>query len=196
MKHTDHRIKLRYGSYSPPRVRYGSTVADACRGDVVVVALSDGRIPWPLGRGKGNSNRALIVYADLARALRRESAQAVAYWWGVTGQTVSRWRKALDVVRPTDGERQLRAEHGRRNWRKVGPKLLSKSRKVFAASKLAMSAAHRKRGTRPPWLKPAWTIAEDTLLARSSPAEVSKKTGRTLQAVYQRRRFLKTRSLE
>lgn len=100
----DHRHELRYGPYESTRFRYGSTVTDAARGDVVFVALSDGRIPWPLGRVTGNSNRALILYRDLARAVRRESASAVAYWWGVTAQTVTRWRKALGVVGPTDGE--------------------------------------------------------------------------------------------
>ena len=215
--------KLRFGPYATPRFRYGSTVADECRGEVVVVGLSAGRIQWPLGRVPGNSNRALIVFGGLARAVRRESAAAVAYHWGVTGQTVSKWRKAMGVVGPTEGERAMRAEHGRRNWRKVGPKLLSKAqdperaakisaaklgkprppavmeklrrtnigRKLSAATRGAMSDAHRKRGTRPPWLKPAWTAAEDALLAKLPPAEVAKRTRRTLQAVYLRRRLLR-----
>jgi transposase-like protein len=32
-----------------------------------------------------------------ADAIRRESNQAVAYWFGVSDQTVSKWRKALGV---------------------------------------------------------------------------------------------------
>lgn len=215
--------ELRYGPYASPRNRYGSTVTDAARGDVVVVALSAGRILWPLGRVKGNSNRALILYGDLARAVRSESASAVAFWWGVTAQTVTRWRKALGVVGPTDGEREVRSEHGLRNWKRVGPKLLAKAHdpkraakisaakigrprsastvekmrrtqtgtKHTATTKQAMSATHRKRGTRPPWLNPAWTAAHDALLAKLPPAQVARRTGRTLQAVYQRRSLLK-----
>ncbi len=43
--------------------------------------------------------------------MRRESAQAVAYWWGVTPQTVTRWRKALDVGPTTEGTHQLRSDY-------------------------------------------------------------------------------------
>jgi hypothetical protein len=41
------------------------------------------------------------------RAVRRESNQAVARHWGVTAQTVTAWRRALDVPRGTKGTRQL-----------------------------------------------------------------------------------------
>lgn len=57
----DYRFKLRYDPYATPRFRYGSVVEDAGRGEVVIVALSNGRIPWPLGRVPGNSNRALVL---------------------------------------------------------------------------------------------------------------------------------------
>ena len=219
----DHRHQLRYGSYATPRFRYGSTVTDACRGEVVIVAISNGRIPWPLGRVKGNPNRALIVYGVLARAVRREANQAVCFWWGVTAQTVSKWRKALGVAEQTEGDRAVRAEHSRRNWAKVGPKFHAKAqdperRKKIASARTGkprpksvvdalkkantgrplskthrarQSAAQKKRGTRPPWLNPAWTIEEDSLITKLNPAEVAKKTGRTLGAVYLRRSILK-----
>lgn len=64
-------------------------------------------------------------------------------------------------------------------------------RKLSAATKQAMSVSHRKRGTRPPWLKPAWTAAEDVLLEKLPPAEVAERTGRTLQAINMRRSLLK-----
>jgi hypothetical protein len=44
-------------------------------------------------------------------AVRRESNIAVAHWWGVTGQTVTLWRKALDVAPTTEGTSGLRSEH-------------------------------------------------------------------------------------
>jgi len=133
----DHRHQLRYGPYAAPRFRYGSKASDACRGDVVIVALSNGRIQWPLGRVPGNSNRALIVYGALARAVRREASQAVAYWWGVTAQTVWKWRKVLGVVEQTEGDRAVRAEHGKRNWTKVGPKFLAKAQDPERRAKIS-----------------------------------------------------------
>jgi tetratricopeptide (TPR) repeat protein len=39
----------------------------------------------------------LALYGDLARAVRRESNQAIDRHWGVTGQTVIKWRKASDA---------------------------------------------------------------------------------------------------
>jgi hypothetical protein len=54
-----------------------------------------------------------------------------------------------------------------------------------------MSATHRKRGTRPPWMNLAWSAADDALFARLPPAQVANRTGRTLQAVYQRRSLLR-----
>ncbi|MCE9607043.1 MAG: hypothetical protein K8U03_19330 [Planctomycetia bacterium] len=187
------------------------------------MAISNGRIPWPLGRIRGNSNRALIVYGALARAVRREANQAICFWWGVTAQTVSKWRKALGVFEQTKGDRAVRAEHGRRNWTKVGPKLLAKSqhperrakisaartgnprpkhvieammlantgRPLTASTKLKMSAAHKKRGSRPPWIGPAWTAEEDALHAKLPAGAIAKQTGRTTAAVYLRRRVLK-----
>src|SRR5262249_15225739 len=53
-----------------------------------------------------------------------------------------------------------------------------------------MSAAHRKRGTRPPAVGVEWSPAEDELVRALSAAEAAARTGRTLSAVYMRRRRL------
>jgi hypothetical protein len=66
-------------------------------------------IPWPIGK-RGRA-KGLVVYAGLADAVRRESAQAVAHWWGVTPQTVGVWRKALGVGALTEGTRRLKRDH-------------------------------------------------------------------------------------
>ena len=58
-----------------------------------VVGLSNGRIPWPLGSSLRRGGRCFIVYGALARAVRLEAGIAVAYWWGVRPDTVSKWRK-------------------------------------------------------------------------------------------------------
>jgi len=52
--------------------------------------------------------RQLIVFGDLERAIRTESALAVAHWWGVTDTTVTNWRCSLGVERYNAGTVKLR----------------------------------------------------------------------------------------
>ena len=68
------------GTYRTPRFRYGRKVLCAVRGEVTIVGLTDAPIPWPVGkRGRG---RSLMAFKDLAKALRRESEQAICHSWG------------------------------------------------------------------------------------------------------------------
>src|SRR5262249_49624982 len=53
------------------------------------------------------------------------------------------------------------------------------------------SAAQRRRGVRPPAAGPAWSAKEDRAVQTQPPREAAAKTGRTLQAVYDRRHELK-----
>jgi hypothetical protein len=47
---------------------------------VVVTSWSDGRLSWPRCRALGHrGGSGILVYADLARAIRHESAAAVEY---------------------------------------------------------------------------------------------------------------------
>jgi hypothetical protein len=66
-------------------------------------------IPWPIGKRPGGRARALVVFAGLANAVRRELAAAVCHFWGVTGQTVSKWRKAIGVGQYTEGTTRLKS---------------------------------------------------------------------------------------
>jgi hypothetical protein len=104
----DDRIILLYGPYAAPPVKHGDVVFCEARGEVVVVSLTEAPIPWPVGK-KGRA-KAPILFGDLAGAVRRESNQAVAFWWGVTPQTVTKWRKALEVSRANEGTRRLHHE--------------------------------------------------------------------------------------
>lgn len=97
------------GAYKSPRFKYGDRVLCEVRGEVVVVGLSDAPIPWPLGR-PGHFRESLVVYKGLARAVRRESASAICERWGVTAQTVSRWRKELGVGPMTQGTSRLKSQ--------------------------------------------------------------------------------------
>src|SRR5262249_26605268 len=64
-------------------------------------------------------------------------------------------------------------------------------RKHTGEARAKMSEAHRARGTRPPWLGPPWSPKEDALVRRLPAAEAAARTGRTLAAVYSRRRALR-----
>jgi hypothetical protein len=108
------RLRL-LGKYKTPRFRYGRKVFCEVRGEVTICGLSGAPIPWPIGK-RGRSRNSLIVFKDLVKAIRRESNQAVAYWWGVTPQTVSKWRKALDVGIATAGTSRLHREYMQEPW--------------------------------------------------------------------------------
>lgn len=88
------RYKLLQGRYRPPRCRMGSVLFCELRGDVVFNGMSAGRIAWPTTR-KGRARPAFILCGDLVKAVQRESATAICYWWGVTAPTVTKWRKVL-----------------------------------------------------------------------------------------------------
>src|SRR5579872_1403267 len=105
------RFKLLFGPYRTPRFKYGDLVFCELRGWVKITGLTDGRIPWPTCRVGKRKARALILYGALGEAVRRESAQAVGYWWGVAPCTVSMWRQALDVKPTNEGTRRLRHDY-------------------------------------------------------------------------------------
>jgi hypothetical protein len=219
------RVKLLHGPYRTPRFRYGGVLRCELRGELVVTGLTDAPIQWPLGRRPGRNERArsLILCGDLAEAVRRESATAVAYHFGVTAQTVSLWRRALGVGHVNEGTHRLRSdlayEPGPTAGREKGqaknsdtarrakiaaakrgkprpPHVIEAMRKGrlgtphSAEARAKMSAAHKRRGTRPPKAGRPWTAEEEALVRQLPPAEVARRSGRTLKAVYAWRRVL------
>jgi hypothetical protein len=58
-----------------------------------------------------------------------------------------------------------------------------------------MSEAHKRRGTRPPKAGRPWTSEEDEAARTLAPAEVARRTGRTLEAVHSRRANLRAAGL-
>ena len=104
LMHEQERVKLLFGPYRTPRCKIGGTLRCTMRGQVIVAGLTDAPISWPYvpNRG-GNGYPPLILCGDLVKAVRQESETAVAYWWGVTVQTVWKWRKALNVESQTEG---------------------------------------------------------------------------------------------
>jgi hypothetical protein len=165
-----------------------------------------------------------VLYGDLARAVRREAACAVAYWWSICGSTVQRWRRTLGIGRVNEGDRRLRIAYASRPASK---RLIAKIGRVAARdpehnAKIAaahrgkprpkhvieavrnahlgkpLSAAVRRKvsetkkrlGHRPHFNNPAWSAREERLLRTLPPEEVAKRTRRTIEAVYCRRKKL------
>ncbi len=102
------------GPYTmPPCERFASLKCEI-RDRVQVEGITDAPIPWPwcyLDHGGGRGQ--LVLTGDLVEAVKTESAQAVAYHWGVSRWTVARWRKALGVGRMTPGTKSRWAQLAR-----------------------------------------------------------------------------------
>jgi len=111
------RFKL-LGTYKTPRVRIGTVLTCEARDcDVIVTRYSDARIPWPIGRKRGAPGwGGIVVYGDLATAIRNESNQSVSYWFGITLKIVTNWRRALGVGFTNAGTHKLRQGYGREDW--------------------------------------------------------------------------------
>jgi hypothetical protein len=103
------------GKYRTPRFRIGRTVFCEVRGEMVITGMTDALIPWPVGK-KGRGRHSLIVFKDLAKAVRRESNQAVAHWWSVDQLTVTKWRKTLSVGIVTAGTHRLFCDYKKEPW--------------------------------------------------------------------------------
>jgi hypothetical protein len=158
------KIRLLFGPYKPPPLKRGDRTYCLYRDRAVVIRTwSDAPIPWPRcyyaeGRPRGHG---LVVDAELARAVRHESAAAVGYWWGVGRATVQRWRAAFGVGR-TDNE--------------------GTHRLVYGAVQGSLDA--RRHGGR------VWAAEEVGLLGAVPDAEVGRRTGRSVDAVSKKRRSL------
>src|SRR5258708_2242964 len=100
--------RLFHGPYRPPRCQLGKRPRCRIRGRVVVKRISAGPIPWP--QTIVGHVRAFILCGDLVLAVRRESEVAVAFWGGVTRQTVWVWRRAVGGGATTEGTSRLRSE--------------------------------------------------------------------------------------
>jgi hypothetical protein len=163
------RVKLLFGPYKAPPLRRGDRARCLYRdAEVVIAGWKDALIPWPLcyiaeGRARAHG---LLVDEELARAIRHESAAAVAHSWGVCKATVQHWRAALGVGRmDAEGSRRL----------------------ILAATKGAGNARHVRGnvGRRP---DVPWTPEHVALFGVLPDAEIAGRTGRSVQAVAAKRR--------
>lgn len=90
-----------------------------------VAGFTEAPIPWPAYASITGARLTPILNGDLTRAVRTESAMAVAYWWGVSRATATRWRHALGVRFMNEGTLAL--------WRTLTPKRLSKQARIKGA---------------------------------------------------------------
>jgi hypothetical protein len=183
------KFKLLFGPYTPPPLKKGDRATCLYRdADVVVTSWSDGRISWPRCRALGHrGGSGLLVDEELARAVRSESAAAIMYWWGVSCNAVWSWRKALGVSGHggTEGSRRLHQAACAKGADQVrgkplSPEQVEQRRRTARALNLGqyLEAARQKR---------AWPAKHLALLGKLPDAEVADRTGRSANAVRQKR---------
>jgi hypothetical protein len=174
---TDRELtRLLFGPYRTPRLRRGDRAFCLYRDyAVVVVRISDTRIPWPRCRPLDPPRKGLglLVDDELARAVRHESATAVAYWWGVNRSTVHKWRRALGVTRTNNpGTHRL---------------VLGAIEDTMAVRFTPVGRGTSRRFTTCLGRAAVWTPDEVALLGAVPDAEVARRTGRTAAAVGKKR---------
>lgn len=175
------RVKLLFGPYQPPRLRKGDRVfCLSLDRPVVVVGMSPGPIPWPTCmqlEPPRKGPRRILVEEELARAVRNESTEAVAYWWGVHRSTVHKWRRALGVTRKNNrGTHRLI----------LGAIKGSLQRRFGNGDNIEPDGSVRTCQGR----AAVWSPEEIALLGAMTDTEVSKRTGRSLGAINKKREAL------
>src|SRR5262245_32664630 len=174
------RVRLLFGPYQAPPLKRGDRAFCLVRDyPVRVIGWSDARISWPrcLPLDPPRRGRGLLIEDELARAVRHESAAAVAHWWGVHLSTVLNWRKALGVTRSNnEGSRRL----------VLGAVQASLDARFGQAGGSGRRRRRGAAGTR----AGVWTAAELALVGALPDAEVARRLGRTPQAVAKKRAAL------
>jgi hypothetical protein len=124
----------------------------------------------------------LLLDEELARAVRCESASAIAYWWGASDGVVWRWRKVLGVDRmANEGSRRLilaAAAAGGQAMRERGLSDEECDQRSRAALRLDL-----KRFLHLGYHGPRWTPEQLQLLGKEPDAVVAGKVGRSVNAV-------------
>ena len=214
------RTKLLFGPYRVPKCKVGGRLLCRMRGEVQVAGITDTPMQWPYAwRNRLNHRPSVIVCGDLVRALRRESATAIAHWWGVSVCTVWRWRKEVGVEQFTEGTRDLYRrwlpekidEEGIRNLKKTlkSPEVIAKrvkslrgrpmparvKRALYKANKGRKHTVEARRNMSEAQKRREptgnrWKPDEDALLGTMRDSETAKRTGRSVESVRSRRDHL------
>jgi hypothetical protein len=180
------RVQLLGGPYHAPALQRGDRATCLCRDcEVYVTSWTDARIPWPRCKVRGQrGGTGLLVTEELARAVRTESAAALAYSFGVNVATVTAWRKMLGIGQwQTDGSRRLHQASSEAGARKCRGKKLPRS---LVESRLEI---RRQNGIRMPqrWATTGWKPEDLALLGTIPDEELARQLGRTRSAVRSQR---------
>ena len=151
---------------------------------MVITGWSDARISWPRCRAVGTrgGGSSLLLDAELADAVRHESAAAIGYWWGVSEGVVWRWRQALGVTRTNnEGSQRLiqaAAEQGAAAMREreyTDEECDERSRRAreLGLGRYLPTGYHG----------PRWTRAQLRLLGKYPDDRVAARVGRSVNAV-------------
>src|SRR5262249_45501703 len=141
-------------------------------------------ISWPRCRADGTrgGGSGLLLDAELADAVRHESAEAIMYWWGVSAGVVWRWRQALGVTRTNNGGSQRliqpAADHGAAARPERGLSDEECDERSRRARELGLG-----RYLQTGYHGPRWTRAQLRLLGKEPDEVVAGKVGRTPNAV-------------
>jgi hypothetical protein len=125
--------------YRPPRPIRRGIYFDLLRGDLRGEGPSDAPIAWPRGRAHFRARPLPILCDELARAIRTESVRAIVHHWGISRDTVKRWRKALGVPRYNPGTISL--------WRELAAAKLHSPAVKRAARRAWRASIARRRAT-------------------------------------------------
>ena len=186
------RIKLLFSPYKAPLRKRGDRTTCLYRdAPVIITSWSSASIPWPRCRALDSpgGGSGLLVDEELARAVRHESAVAVMHWWGASMGAVCRWRKTLGVGRTdNEGSRRLMlasAEKGaeaikEHEWTEEERE---RCRQINAEKGLVQNLVLGYHG-------PLWTPKDIALLGMVPDEDVARQTGRTVEAVRQKREEL------
>lgn len=90
----DPRTDLIGDPYTPPPAKLGRCAWCFLRRRTVVISgWTDAPIRWPRCGVRGqHGGSGLLFTGDLIKAVQTESALALKHWWGVSANTVWRWR--------------------------------------------------------------------------------------------------------
>jgi hypothetical protein len=211
------------GTYETPLFEYGDVVICSIRGEVELVGITSAPIPWPVGK-KGRHKAIVVyggleeaIRRESASATAHHFGVGTYTIWkwrtalGIGAMTEGTQRLkgvvheghlhgAREAARPMMSDPARRARIRAAKLGKARPP--ESARKTGAGhrgmkhteqARKKMSETHKARGTGGKTGKP-WTEEEDGIVRKCDPLEATKRTGRTLKAVWSRRRKLRVNS--
>jgi hypothetical protein len=190
--HPHERVALLHGPYHAPALRKGDRTNCLYRDcEVVVTSWTDAPIPWPRCRSVEHkrSGPGLLVDDELLRAIRTESAAAVGHWWKVSVSVVWSWRRSFSVDKVNnEGSNRLVRAAAEKGAEAIKAKEWTAEERD--AQRQRAIDNDLQRHLRALVREDTWTEEEIALLGQLSDNEVERRTGRTGDAVRQKREEL------